>query len=165
MKKITENLFSSRVLRKVTVATLCLAFFSGVIIFIAASCDKPEDPKKQEQPVIEQEDPVKEDVRIGWSLNGRDGDAYIENALTVERINELRELPATGTIFAYVFNKDGRGPPKDVIASLIPYLDKVRNAGVEFEVDTIYVNGFFEADSIAAKQKFNLTIDLYSRWK
>jgi hypothetical protein len=165
MKKITENLFSSRFLRKVTVATLCLAFFSGVIIFIAASCDKPKDQKKQEQPVIEQEDPVKEDVRIGWSLKGQDGDAYVENALNLERINELRELPATGTIFAYVYNRDGRGPPKGLFAGLVTYLDNIKNAGVEFEVDTIYGNDFFEADSIAAKQKLNLTMDLYSRWK
>jgi hypothetical protein len=48
MNRLTENLFSSRILRKVTVATLCLAFFSSMIIFIAASCGKPDDPEKAE---------------------------------------------------------------------------------------------------------------------
>jgi hypothetical protein len=164
MNRLTENLFSSRILRKVTVATLCLAFFSSMIIFIAASCEKPDDTKKADEQT--NPEPVKkEDVRIGWSLDGKDGDAYVENALNLERINELKKLPTTGDIIAYVYNRNGCGPPKDFFPIVIAYLDNIKNAGVKFQPDTIYVDDFFKADSIAAQQKFALTMDLWSRRK
>jgi hypothetical protein len=46
MNFFTKNLFSSSALRKVAVATLCLALFSSMIIFIAVGCKKEKPAEK-----------------------------------------------------------------------------------------------------------------------
>jgi hypothetical protein len=120
---------------------------------VANSCNN-EDPLEAE----------KENFRIGWSLYGKDGDAFFTNA--VDRAKELKKLPTTGDVSLYVYNEDGRGPPKTTITMVVEGLvDLKENYGVKYEPGKIYVNDFERADSIAAQQKLALTIDLWSRKK
>jgi hypothetical protein len=128
-----------------------------------SSCVKENNPKEKENPKID-----RKDFRIGWSLYaggsdvGGDGDAYIEKA--IGRAKELRKLPTTGDITFYVYREDGRGPPKGTIALIVKDLvDLKENYGVKYEPGKLYVRDFERADSIVAKQKLNLTIDLWDR--
>jgi hypothetical protein len=120
---------------------------------VAASCGKEDEPKIK-----------KEDVRIGWSLDGKDGDAFLPKA--VDRAKELKKLPTTGDVIFYVYNENGSGPPKSQIALIVEDLvDLKENYGVKHEPGRIYVRDFERADSITAQQKLALTIDLLSRKK
>jgi hypothetical protein len=121
------------------------------LLMVAASCGEEDDPKIK-----------KEDVRIGWSLYGSDGDAFITKA--VDRAKELKKLPTTGDVIFYVYNEDGRGSSKIQITWVVENLvDLKENYGVKHEPGRIYVNDFERADSITAQQKFALTLDLWTR--
>jgi hypothetical protein len=127
---------------------LFLAAFA--LLVVAASCSKDDEPK--------------ENFRIGWSLYGKDGDAFFTNA--VDRAKELKKLPTTGDVSLYVYNEDGQGPPKSTITIVVERLvDLKENYGIKHEPGRIYVNDFERADSIKAQQKLTLTIDLWSRRK
>ncbi|MDR1337706.1 MAG: hypothetical protein LBJ73_01600 [Rickettsiales bacterium] len=116
------------------------------------SCDKDDEPI------------VKQDVRIGWDLKGKEHD--FATVLYPEAINKLKSKPTTGNIYAYVYNEDGRGPPVSSINDLVNYMTTtIKPMGVMFEPGKIYVNNFDEADSIRAQQQLALTIDLWSRKK
>jgi ABC-type glycerol-3-phosphate transport system substrate-binding protein len=126
---------------------------AAALLMVAASCGKEDDPKIK-----------KEDVRIGWSLDGKDGDAFITKA--IDRAKELKKLPTTGDVIFYVYNEDGRGSSKTAITIVVERLvDLIENYGVKHEPGRIYVIDFERADSIKAQQKLSLTIDLWSRKK
>jgi hypothetical protein len=145
---------------KVLLPMLMIALASAL-----SSCSKNDNQTNAEDPKIK-----KEDFRIGWSLRGGgsdvggDGDAFFTKAM--DRAKELKKLPTTGDIIFYVYNENGYGPPKNQITWVVENLvDLKENYGVKHEPGKIYVNDFERADSIVAKQKLNLTIDLWSRKK
>lgn len=117
-------------------------------------------------------EPQKQDVRIGWSLNSKDAGNLCDGkltgygkVLTGEIVDSLKNLPTTGNISAYVYCDDGRGPPQISVQNMITRLILVRDKGVIFEPDTLYIydNSFTIVDSTNAQQELNLTLDMWSR--
>lgn len=117
------------------------------------ACDKNDD-----EPI------VKQDVRIGWDFRGQE--TSFVPMLNPKRIQELRSLPTTGKITAYVSNDDGRGPPAESVNDLVNYLTETVKPTIDgFEPSKLYVLEFNKADSIRAQKELQLTIDLWSRKK
>ena len=122
---------------------------------------------KKDAPV---EEPVKQDVRIGWSLTGdfesnrcdgtKNASAVV---LSEKRIDSIKALPTTKDIYAYVSCDDGRGPPAVIVTALVKRLTNLLEKGVKYEKGTLYVNDFLKQDSITAQKELKLTIDFWSR--
>ncbi len=122
------------------------------VLFNACSDNNEDDPI------------VKQDVRIGWDFSN--GPMWFFTQLHPDKITELKKLPTTGKISAYVTNEDGRGPPVEAVNDMVNWLVETAKPNIDkFEPSKLYVNDFAKADSIRAQNELNLTIDLWSRKK
>jgi hypothetical protein len=162
---------------KLLVAAAVLLMMAAASVFYSCKKEKPEDPvekAKQECAAKPGENfwndelnicqhIIKQDVRLGWSLNGSDGNAYFTRALKLDSINKLKELPATGKIIAYVYNEDARGPSEEIWPAVIKKLSDARDAGVKIEPGSMYTYRYNTADSATLKREFGITISQYDR--
>ena len=135
-----------------TMVGLVLLLF-GATLF--ASCGKNED--KPANPPID-----RKDVYLPYDLSAKnncDGDNnFYGDVLSESKIQALKEDPETGKIIPRVNCTDARGSTVEDVTQMVNHLLTVKDLGLTFEPDNMYVDDFDPADSIRAAKELQLSM-------